>query len=99
MKQRMCAMWGCVRPRTVQSPNTRSVIDWRSSRVISILPISGTILPELYQGVVVLKLHEDATAEQVTKLLIGFAGRDDWLKHLDGRLAIVETWRVRFRPA
>ena len=55
--------------------------------------------PHPYQGIVALKLHEDATAEQVTKLLVSFAARHDWLKHLAGRLAIVETWRVRFRPA
>ncbi|HLJ27888.1 MAG TPA: DUF5615 family PIN-like protein [Candidatus Angelobacter sp.] len=55
--------------------------------------------PSLYQGIVVLKLQEDATAKQVGFLLASFAGREDWLKHLTGRLAIVETWRVRFRPA
>lgn len=55
--------------------------------------------PTLYHGIVVLKLHEDATAEQVARLLVSFAEREDWLKHLTGRLAIVETWRVRFRPA
>jgi predicted nuclease of predicted toxin-antitoxin system len=55
--------------------------------------------PSLYEGIVVLKLQEDATAKQVAALLASFAGREDWLKHLTGRLAIVETWRVRFRPA
>ena len=55
--------------------------------------------PGLYQGIIVLKVHEDASAEQVTRLLVGFAGRVDWLEHLAGRLAIVETWRVRFRTA
>lgn len=55
--------------------------------------------PSLYQGIVVLKLQEDATAKQVAGLVASFAGREDWLKHLTGRLAIVETWRVRFRPA
>jgi hypothetical protein len=55
--------------------------------------------PALYQGIIVLKLHEDAKAEQVVRLLASFAGRQDWLRHLHGRLAIVETWRVRFRPA
>ena len=53
--------------------------------------------PSLYQGIVVLKLQEDATAKQVAALLASFAGREDWLKHLTGRLAIVEAWRVRFR--
>jgi predicted nuclease of predicted toxin-antitoxin system len=55
--------------------------------------------PSLYQGIVVLKLQDDAKAEQVVRLLASFAERQDWLKHLSGRLAIVETWRVRFRPA
>ncbi len=55
--------------------------------------------PSHYQGIVVLKLQEDATAMQVARLLANFAGREDWLKHLAGRLAIVENWRVRFRPA
>jgi hypothetical protein len=55
--------------------------------------------PSLYQGIVVLKLQEGSTAKQVALLLASFIGREDWLKHLAGRLAIVETWRVRFRPA
>jgi predicted nuclease of predicted toxin-antitoxin system len=55
--------------------------------------------PSIYQGIVVLKLQEDATAKQVAALLASFAGREYWLKHLTGRLAIVEAWRVRFRPA
>jgi predicted nuclease of predicted toxin-antitoxin system len=55
--------------------------------------------PSLYQGIVVLKLQEDATAKQVALLLASFAAREDWLKYLTGRLAIVEAWRVRFRPA
>jgi len=54
--------------------------------------------PSLHEGIVVLKRHEDATAEQVAMLLFTFAARHDWLKHLTGRLAIVETWRVRFWP-
>lgn len=48
---------------------------------------------------VVLKLPDDATAAQVVKLLESFARREDWLARLAGRLAIVELWRVRFRPA
>lgn len=55
--------------------------------------------PSLYAGIIVLKLREDATAAEVVKLLANFVGRDDWLASLSGRLAIVETWRVRFRPA
>src|SRR5262249_3548437 len=54
--------------------------------------------PSLHDGIVVLKFREDATAAQVVKALETFAKRDDWLAHLKGRLAIVEEWRVRFRP-
>jgi hypothetical protein len=31
--------------------------------------------------------------------MLTFVRRKDWLAHLNGRLAIVETWRVRLRPA
>lgn len=47
----------------------------------------------------VLKLPDDAPAAQVVKLLETFLRREDWLARLTGRLAIVESWRVRFRPA
>ena len=47
----------------------------------------------------VLKLPDDAPAAQVVKLLETFLRREDWLARLPGRLAIVESWRVRFRPA
>jgi predicted nuclease of predicted toxin-antitoxin system len=55
--------------------------------------------PADYAGIVVLKLPDDATAPQVVKLLETFARRQDWLAKLPGRLAIVESKRVRFRPA
>ncbi len=55
--------------------------------------------PADYAGIVVLSLPDDATAAQVVRLLGTFVRRDDWLAHLPGRLAIVEMWRVRFRPA
>lgn len=55
--------------------------------------------PSLYEGIVVLKLREDATAGQVVKVLETFVSRADWLAYLKGRLAILEDWRVRFRPA
>ncbi len=54
--------------------------------------------PTDYSGIVVLRLPDDATAEQVVKLLERFVRRQDWLARLTGRLAIVEIWRVRFRP-
>jgi hypothetical protein len=55
--------------------------------------------PTEYAGIVVLDLPNDATAPQVVKALVAFAGSDEWLTQLAGRLAIVESWRVRFRPA
>jgi predicted nuclease of predicted toxin-antitoxin system len=55
--------------------------------------------PADYAGIVVLELPNDAAASQVLKLLERFARREDWLARLNGRLAIVELWRVRFRPA
>jgi predicted nuclease of predicted toxin-antitoxin system len=55
--------------------------------------------PADYAGIVVLSLPDDATAAQVVKLLETFVRREDWLARLIGRLAIVELWRVRFRPA
>jgi predicted nuclease of predicted toxin-antitoxin system len=55
--------------------------------------------PADYAGIVVLKLPDDATAPQVVRLLETFLRREDWLARLTGRLAIVESWRVRFRPA
>jgi hypothetical protein len=35
----------------------------------------------------------------MVKLLEKFVRQEDWLSKLSGRLAIVELWRVRFRPA
>jgi len=55
--------------------------------------------PTDYVGIVVLKLPDDAPTAQVVKLLETFLRREDWLARLTGRLAIVESWRVRFRPA
>jgi len=54
--------------------------------------------PRLYEGILVLKLREDATAGQVVKVLGTFVSRPEWLAHLNKRLAILEDWRVRFRP-
>jgi len=55
--------------------------------------------PSLYDGIVVIKVREDATAAHIAKILEAFARRDDWLARLRGRLSIVEERRVRFRPA
>ena len=44
-------------------------------------------------------VRDNATAPQVVNLLETFVRREDWLAKLRRRLAIVEIWRVRFRPA
>ena len=55
--------------------------------------------PADYAGIIVLRLPDDATAARLVDVLEIFVGREDWLAHLPGWLAIVEGWRVRFRPA
>jgi predicted nuclease of predicted toxin-antitoxin system len=53
--------------------------------------------PSLYEGILVLKLREHATAALVVRILQAFVRRDDWIMDLKTRLAILEDWRVRFR--
>jgi predicted nuclease of predicted toxin-antitoxin system len=55
--------------------------------------------PTDYSGIVVLELPDDAIAAQINQTLEKFVANADWLSQLPGRLAIVESWRVRFRPA
>jgi predicted nuclease of predicted toxin-antitoxin system len=55
--------------------------------------------PADYSGIIVLQLPDDAPAIQVLNLLETFVRRRDWLAKVSGRLAIVELWRVRFRPS
>jgi predicted nuclease of predicted toxin-antitoxin system len=55
--------------------------------------------PANYPGLVVLQLPDDATAKQVNQTLESFVCNKPLLGRLSGRLAIVESWRVRFRPA
>lgn len=55
--------------------------------------------PERFAGLVVLDLPEDAIASVINAALEAFASDESMLAKLPGRLAIVETWRVRFRPA
>jgi len=54
--------------------------------------------PENYPGLVVLDLPDDAIASTINKALESFINQNELLARLPGRLAIVETWRVRFRP-
>ncbi len=54
--------------------------------------------PENYSGIVVLQLPDDAVANVVVSALDSFLSQRELIERLPGRLAIVETWRVRFRP-
>jgi predicted nuclease of predicted toxin-antitoxin system len=55
--------------------------------------------PADYPGLVVLEVPDDATVSQINQTLQSFVTNADLLSRLPGRLAIVESWRVRFRPA
>ena len=55
--------------------------------------------PADYAGIVVLELPDDAVATAILKVLESFVSKDELLARLPGRLAIVESRRVRFRPA
>ncbi len=54
--------------------------------------------PKDYAGIIVLELPDDAVAAQVNQVLRSFVSKPELLARLAGRLAIVESWRVRFRP-
>src|SRR6266550_540466 len=55
--------------------------------------------PANYAGIVVLNLPDDTIAPIVARVMESFLSRKEWLDRLPGRLAIVESGRVRFRPA
>ena len=55
--------------------------------------------PAQHAGIVVLQLPDDAVAAQIVRVLEAFVMQPELLAPLPGRLAIVESWRVRFRPA
>ena len=46
-----------------------------------------------------LELPDDARAATVVKVMESFLSQPELLAQIVGRLAIVESWRVRFRPA
>lgn len=54
--------------------------------------------PEQFAGLLMLRLADTAGVDEIVEVLRRFLGESDLLKHLRGRLAIVETDRVRFRP-
>ena len=55
--------------------------------------------PADFKGIVVLHLEDDAPASRVVAVLEALVARDDWAARIMGRLVIVESRRVRFRPA
>jgi predicted nuclease of predicted toxin-antitoxin system len=55
--------------------------------------------PELYAGIVVLRLPNGSTAIEIVRILERFLGDSELLAALPKRLAIVEHDRVRFYPA
>jgi predicted nuclease of predicted toxin-antitoxin system len=55
--------------------------------------------PADYQGIVVLRLPDDAVAQDIVNLLERFLKQTELIKQLPGHLAILEFHRVRFRPA
>lgn len=46
-----------------------------------------------------LELRDDAVVATVVKVMESFLSQPQLLCQLASRLAIVESWRVRFRPA
>ena len=55
--------------------------------------------PADYAGIIVLDLPDETVAADVLRMLESFLSRKEWLDRLQGRLAIVQPGRVRFRPA
>jgi predicted nuclease of predicted toxin-antitoxin system len=55
--------------------------------------------PADYQGIVVLRLPDDATAQSIVNLLERFLKQTELSRQLPGHLVILEPDRVRFRPA
>jgi predicted nuclease of predicted toxin-antitoxin system len=55
--------------------------------------------PEQYAGIVVLRLPDDAVAQDIVRVVERFLREPTFTSQLAGRLAIVEPDRVRFRPA
>jgi hypothetical protein len=55
--------------------------------------------PADYAGIIVLEPPNDAVAATVVKALELSLSQPQLLAQVPGRLAIVGSWRVRFRPA
>lgn len=55
--------------------------------------------PELYLGIVVLELPDQATASAIVATVIALLQNTPVLDQLPGRLAVVQPHRIRLRPA
>ncbi len=55
--------------------------------------------PADYQGIVVMRLPDDAIAQYIVNLLERFLKQAELIRQLPGHLVILESDRVRFRPA
>ena len=55
--------------------------------------------PANYHGLIVMRVRDDALAQDIVSLLERFLRRTDLLPNLPGHLVILEEDRVRFRPA
>ena len=58
-----------------------------------------TYPPETFHGIVVMRMPDDAVAEEIADVLSRFLSHAPWTLMLPGRLCILERDRVRFRPA
>jgi predicted nuclease of predicted toxin-antitoxin system len=55
--------------------------------------------PAEYQGILVLRMPDDAVAQTIVNLLERFLKQTELVAQLPGHLVILEPDRVRFRPA
>lgn len=53
--------------------------------------------PANFPGIVVVQLHDGATANELTTALRSFLQQEKLVAHMHGNLAILEPGRVRFR--
>ena len=55
--------------------------------------------PTAYPGLIILRLPDDAVAQQILNLLERFLRKSALVENVPGHLVILESDRVRFRPA
>lgn len=54
--------------------------------------------PQQYPGIIILRVPDDAVASDIVRIAGLFLSVPAFVTQLSGRLAIVESERVRFRP-